>query len=68
MEIIRYGLKDRLDVSIYIDTKFNYSQMREIYRGLRDGLDVSIYANPKFDSNQMEIIRYGLESRYLWCF
>jgi len=49
LEIIRKGLKQGLDVSIYADPKYDYFQMMVILAGLELDLDVSQYNNPKYN-------------------
>ena len=60
MCVIRDGLKSGVDVSIYADPKYDWTQMRVIYAGLRDGLDVSSYADPDMDPWDMTKIRKAL--------
>jgi len=60
--LIRAGLKEGLDISIYAKKEFDSKQMGQIRSGLNKGLDVSIYAKPEFDSLQMEEIKIGLEN------
>lgn len=60
LDEIIYGLKEKLDVSIYANHKFDYKQMEQIRLGLLFGIDVSIYAKYEFDYEQMEQIRDGL--------
>lgn len=60
---IRHGFRDRLDISIYAEPKYNYQQMDEIREGLASGIDATIYADPKYDWMQMYEIRAGLEER-----
>ena len=47
-EEILIGLEEKLDVSIYAKTEFNWEQMKEIREGLKNNIDVSIYAKPNF--------------------
>lgn len=60
LDEIIYGLKNKLNVSIYANTKFNYEQMEQIRLGLLNSLPVLIYAIPEFSSKQMYEIRLGL--------
>jgi hypothetical protein len=55
------GLEKGLDVSIYNNPGFNYSQMDQIRRGLVKKIDVSYYTNTQLDWRQMREIRLGLE-------
>jgi len=61
LEIIKQGLQQNLDVSIYAKPEFNHYQMIQILCGLIENLDISIYADPKYDEDQMIEIREGLE-------
>jgi hypothetical protein len=60
---IRLGLESKVDVSIYAQLDFNYSQMQEIRFGLEKGLDVSPYLNPSIDWKEMRAIRKKLWSK-----
>lgn len=60
LDEITYGLKEKLDVSIYANHKFDYKQMEQIRLGLLNSLDVLIYAKIEFSSKQMYEIRLGL--------
>ena len=60
MSEIRRGLKDNLDVSIYVKPEFNWKQMSQIRLGLKNNLDVSIYANPELKWGEMEYFRLNL--------
>ena len=60
-EEIIIGLKKGLDVSIYANPKFSFSQMRQIKSDLEDNLNVSIYAKKELDWEQMRKIRWELE-------
>ena len=60
MLVIKIGLKDNLDVSIYTNPKFVAWQMEEIRLGLEDNLDVSVYAKPEYSSKEMRDIRLEL--------
>ena len=53
-DIIREGLYQGLDVSIYAKPEFDYSQMSQIVYGLENNVDVSKYAIIEFDWDQME--------------
>lgn len=68
---INYGLESGVDISVYMDPKYNSGQMREIRKGLEQGLDVSKYSDTKFDAFRMEQIRDGLKSNIdvlvYWC-
>ena len=57
---INWSLEDNLDVSFYINPKFDSVQMNEIRLGLLDNLNVSIYAKEELDFLQMEAIRLKL--------
>ena len=59
---IEAGIKEGLDVSLYVKKVYTAMQMKEIRLGLSRRLDVEIYAKPEFDSFQMREIRLGLES------
>lgn len=63
MTMIRCGLRDRLDVSIYAKPEFDWLQMLEICKGLKEGLDVSVYAKPDLNWKKMVQIREGLMHR-----
>lgn len=57
------GLKSKVDVSIYCDTKYIGQQMREIRLGLKNGEDSSWYAKPHLSWEQMKGCR---EYPILW--
>lgn len=46
MEIIRVGLEDKVDVSIYTKSEFKAEQMNQIRLGIKHGIDVTPYLNP----------------------
>ena len=56
----RENKKQEVDLSLYKEQGFDYSQMKEIRLGLEQGLDVSIYTNPEYNCYQMHEIRLGL--------
>ena len=60
MNVIRFGLKQKLDVSIYAAPEFNDMQMNQIRAGLFEGIKVSVYAKPEIDSQEMMQIRVEL--------
>ena len=60
MAQIRFGLKKRLDVSIYAKAKYNDLQMGQIRKGLENNLDVSQYAKTEIFWKEMEKIRLKL--------
>lgn len=61
MILIKKGLNENLDVSLYADDKFSCDQMLVILRGLREGLDVSVYASPSYTPAHMNLLRKGLK-------
>ncbi|UUD34813.1 hypothetical protein NPA07_03250 [Mycoplasmopsis caviae] len=60
IEMIKLGVAQNLDVTIYAKEEFNWDQMNQIRSGLRNKLDVSKYADPKFKGDQMREIKTGL--------
>ena len=60
-EVIKIGLKENVDVSIYVNEDFNGAQMKQIRLGLKDNLDVSFYAEPDLSDEQMREIRFKLK-------
>lgn len=60
MLVIALGLKHNLDVSHYLNPKFNWLQMDEIRKGLVDNLDVSLYANINNSWKEMNYVRMDL--------
>ena len=56
-------MKNKVNVSIYADTKFDWKQMREIRLGLKNGEDSSWYAKPHLSWEQMKDCR---EYPILW--
>lgn len=60
MEIIRIGLSQRLNVSIFANSDYNWYQMNEIRLGLKSNLDIFQCVNPEFSYFQMEQIRLEL--------
>lgn len=56
-------MKNKVNVSIYADTKFDWKQMREIRLGLKNGEDSSWYAKPHLSWEQMKGCR---EYPILW--
>ena len=52
---IRLGLKDNLDVSLYVDEKYSWQQMSQIRKALNNGLDVSSYLDSNVSSLFMNI-------------
>lgn len=53
MEIIRVGLEDKVDVSIYTKSEFKAEQMNQIRLGLKHGIDVTPYLNPGIKWEEM---------------
>ena len=60
---IQKGLKQGLDVSCYLNPKFDAYQMLIIRYGLELGLDVSCYAKPEIDYDTMDIIYQSLKDQ-----
>ena len=60
-EVIKIGLKENVDVSIYAKKEFNWEQMMEILWGLKDNLDVSLYTEPDLSDEQMRENRLKLQ-------
>ena len=60
MSVIRQGLERHLDISKFLDPRFTYDQMYEIYVGLKSNIDVSKYADPSIPAEQMREIRLKL--------
>ena len=54
------GLEQNLDVSVYANSIFSWSQMHEIRTGLEHWVDVSSYADPKLHSREMRKILMNL--------
>ena len=61
MEQIRLGLEQGLDVSLYADEDYNWSQMEEIRLGLEDNLNVSEYIDSELEPFEMQEIRLKLK-------
>ena len=57
LNINRFGLVNKLNVSIYAKPEFDWEQMEQIRLGLEDNIDVSIYAKPELDWSEMEYKR-----------
>ena len=58
----KYLLKDKVDISKYVENNFTQHQIKQIAIGLKNKVEVSIYANKEFKGSQMEQIRLGLEN------
>lgn len=63
MREIRLGLKQGIDVLIYLSSSYNANQMREIRLGLLEGLNAKVYASPENDATRMNILRQMLRIR-----
>ena len=61
MAIIRFGLEDNLDASIYAKECYNSKQMSVIHTGLKLGLPVENYLDPNLSWKKMDEIRNQLE-------
>ncbi len=61
LEMVFNGLVQKIDVSWFLHSNFDFEQRAAIYFGLLANVDVSIYANLLFDAGQMRIIREGLK-------
>jgi len=59
-EEILKGIKNNIDVLLYVKTEFDFEQMRQIRLGLEANLDISIYAKTEFDWQKMMQIRWKL--------
>ena len=57
MAVIRTGLKQGLNLFVYINPDFSHKEMNQIFRGLDSGIDVDIYARFEFCYKQIEQIR-----------
>lgn len=57
---IELGEKQGLDISLYVDTNYNWRQMYEIRMGLLEGLDVSRYSSHAYSADEMHEIRLGM--------
>ena len=53
MEEIRLGLKNKVDVSVYANKKYDNKQMKEIRLGLEANIDVSSYLDPVLNPKTM---------------
>lgn len=62
MQRIRWGLEDKIDVSIYAKPEFNYQQMDQIRLGIEKRVDIILYLNPGITWMEMRRIRLELES------
>ena len=60
MREIRFGLVERVDVSVYAKSCFDAEQMWFIRRGINEGIDVSIYAKPSIPWQEMKEIKEQL--------
>ena len=60
-QLIRLGLEENLDISIYAKKEFDWNKMGQIRAGLIDRLDATIYAKPEYSFGQMMEIRKGLK-------
>lgn len=60
VRLIRQGLKDGLDVSIYAKPNLSFEQMREIVHGLNYGFDMTKYASGDYSEDQISQIIFGL--------
>mgnify|MGYP004590042685 FL=1 len=58
---IRSALKKGVDITPYINEKYNYRKMDQIKKGLLAGVDVSLYSDIGNNSYQMREIRLALE-------
>ena len=58
---ILWGLRAKLDVSVYANPEYDCFQMSRILLGLEKGLPVDAYANPNFSGELMDTIRLALE-------
>ena len=59
---IKQGLRNKVDISLYAKTDYNWLQMEQIRLGLIFDLDVSVYAKSEFDYEQMREIREYLKA------
>jgi hypothetical protein len=60
LEQIRLGIKSKVNVNYYSNSRFCWRQMREIRLGLEAGIDVKVYAKTSFSPEQMNILRREL--------
>lgn len=58
---IYLGMQAGVDVSIYTNPEFSFTQMREIKEGLMNGVDARLYADPKLSVDEMYRMRDKLE-------
>lgn len=58
---IRSALKKGVDITPYINEKYNWRKMDQIKKGLLAGVDVSLYSDIGNNSYQMREIRLALE-------
>lgn len=57
---IELGKKNKVNVDVYANAHFTWTQMEQIRIGLEEGLDVSIYALSNIPADEMEHIREKL--------
>ncbi len=59
--VINKAKSHGIDLTEYVNDKFNAEQMEEVLEGLINNDPVCVYANPKYSWEQMREIRLGLE-------
>ena len=60
LDVIKRGLKEGYDVSVYARPDLDWEQMDQVLAGLRDRVEVKVYADPKYSPMQMAQFRMGL--------
>ena len=60
MNLIKQGLENKLDVSLYANPEFKDLQMKEIRLGLKQGINVESYLNSNISNQEMQKIRLKL--------
>ena len=60
MNLIKQGLENKLDVSLYANPEFKDLQMKEIRLGIKQGINVESYLNFNISNQEMQKIRLKL--------
>ena len=60
MNLIKQGLENKLDVSLYAKPEFKDSQMKEIRLGLKQGINIESYLNSNISNQKMQKNRLKL--------
>ena len=62
IDVIKKGIEQMIEVSVYAKLEYDADQMNEILLGLLHAVNVEIYADSNYSALQMRVLRQALEN------